>query len=70
MSHSFPGRDDVYKCVSACVNACLCLRVSMQTPTMHGRAEERRGRGGHAGFNQSLQPIELQCVLVQWPTPD
>lgn len=32
-------------------------------------------RGGteeeeHAGFNQSLQPIELQCVLVQWPTPD
>lgn len=25
---------------------------------------------GRAGFNQSLQPIELQCVLVQWPTPD
>lgn len=29
-----------------------------------------RGGGPRAGFNQSLQPIELECVLVQWPTPD
>ncbi len=34
------------------------------------RREAREGEAGHAGFNQSLQPIELQCVLVQWPTPD
>lgn len=50
-----------------------------RTPTVHGRAEERKkekkegvvgGREGHSGFNQSLQPIELEFVLVQWPTPD
>lgn len=39
-----------------------------QNPTVH---DSRGGEGAeHAAFNQSPQPIELQCVLVQWPTPD
>lgn len=39
--------------------------------TQHQAGGKQGGEeAGHAGFNQSLHPIELQCVLVQWPTPD
>lgn len=39
-------------------------REPPQCTAVGGQGEE------HAGFNQSLRPIELECVLVQWPTPD
>lgn len=55
----------------------MCVFLSASGPSgteatanSHNARQGKGGGAGHAGFNQSLQPIELQCVLVQWPTPD
>lgn len=60
----------------------MCVFLSVPGPsgreaTVNSHNTQQRAGGkkggegaGHAGFNQSLQPIELECVLVQWPTPD